>query len=254
MSDPLPIDARALTDFLFGLLNTPSPTGFTERAIAYTEKAFAAFSFKMRRTTKGALMAEWAGKASNEPRAITAHADTLGAMVKEVKGNGRLRLVQVGGFPWNVVEGEGCTVFTSVGNTVRGSLLLVGASNHVNYGDIGDLKRSDSTMEVQLDERTTSASETAALGIQVGDFVAFDPRVELAPAGFIRSRYLDGKACIATIFGAVKALVDAGIQPAQRTSILVSNYEEVGHGAAGGFPPDLVELLAVDMEIGRAHV
>jgi putative aminopeptidase FrvX len=28
---------------------------------------------------------------------------------------------------------------------------------------------------------------------------------------------------------------------------LVSNYEEVGHGAAAGLPPDAVELLAVDM-------
>ena len=45
-------------------------------------------------------------------------------------------------------------------------------------------------------ERTTSAAETRTLGIQVGDFVAFDPRVETGPAGYIRSRHLDDKAAV----------------------------------------------------------
>jgi len=247
MSDPLPIDAQALTDFLFGLLNTPSPTGFAERAIAYTEKAFAPFPFKMRQTAKGVLVGEWAGKSATEPRALTAHADTLGAMVKEIKSNGRLKLTKVGGYSWNTVEGEGCTVFTASGRTVRGLFLPNNASVHVHGSEVSETKRSAETMEVRLDERTTSASETAALGIQVGDFVAWDPRVELTPAGFIRSRHLDDKASIACIFGAVKAMVEAGLQPAQRTTIHISNYEEVGHGAAAGFPPDIVELLSVDM-------
>ncbi len=246
MSNPLPIDKQALTDFLFGLLNTPSPTGFTERAIAYTQKAFEPFPFKMRVTPKGMLVGEWAGQAATAPRALTAHVDTLGAMVKEIKGNGRLKVTKLGGYSYNTVEGEGCTVFTAAGQTVRGTFLLNNASVHV-YSDVNDVKRGEDTMEVRLDERTTSVSETAALGIQVGDFVAWDPRVELTPTGFIRSRHLDDKAGVASIFGAVKALVDAGLQPAQRTTIHITNYEEVGHGAAAGFPADLVELVSVDM-------
>ncbi|MBF8283713.1 MAG: peptidase M42 family protein [Anaerolineales bacterium] len=241
------IDTKTMTDFLIGLLNTPSPTGFAEKAVEYTERAFARFPFKMRRTVKGALVAEWEGKASDAPRALTAHVDTLGAMVKEIKENGRLKLTKVGGFVWNTVEGEGCTVFTTSGRTVRGSLLLVKASSHVFGAEVGEAKRDDDAMEMRLDERTTSAAETRALGIEVGDFVAFDPRVEAGPAGFIRSRHLDDKAAVACIFGAATAMLDAGIQPAQRTTIHISNYEEVGHGAASGFPPDIVELLTVDM-------
>jgi putative aminopeptidase FrvX len=101
-------------------------------------------------------------------------------------------------------------------------------------------------MELRLDARTTDADQTRDLGIQVGDFVAFDPRVE-ALNGFIRSRHLDDKACVACIFAAIKALHNADLQPSQTTTFHISNYEEVGHGAASGFPDDLAELITVDM-------
>jgi putative aminopeptidase FrvX len=167
-------------------------------------------------------------------------------MVKEIKSNGRLKLTKIGGFAWNTVEGEGCTVITPKGGTVRGSLLLSKASSHVHGSQVNDLKRDDDNMEVRLDARVNSAEETRALGIEVGDFVVFDPRVELTN-GFVRSRHLDDKACVACLLAAVKALHAAGLQPAQTTTLHISNYEEVGHGAASGFPPDLAELVTVDM-------
>jgi len=247
MPSPLPIDTAAMLDFLAGLLNTPSPTGFTERAIVYVRSKFGPLGLIESETVKGALLLDWPGRASHAPRALTAHVDTLGAMVKEIRPNGRLKLTKLGGFAWNTVEGEGCTVFTASGQEVRGSFLVTRASSHIFGAETGDTKRDDDHMEVRLDARTASAEETRALGIGVGDFVAFDPRVEVGPAGFIRSRHLDDKAAVACIFGAVKAMLDAGLQPAQRTTLHISNYEEVGHGAASGFPADLIELLTVDM-------
>lgn len=247
MSHPaLPIDLDRLMAFLVGLLNTPSPTGFTDQALAYCETAFAPLGLAMRRTVKGALVLEWPGRASDAPRALTAHVDTLGAMVKDIRPNGRLKLTKLGGFAWNTVEGEGCTVFTQ-GGALRGSLLVVKASSHIFGAETGDLKRDDEAMEVRLDARTTSAAETRALGVGVGDVVAFDPRVEVGPAGFLRSRHLDDKAAVACLYAAVLALQTAGEAPAQRTTLHISHYEEVGHGAAAGFPPDLVELLSLDM-------
>ncbi len=242
------IDTDYLLDFLVRLLNTPSPTGFAAQAIDLTAKALSAFpDLTLTHNRKGALLAEWPGRSAAAPRALTAHVDTLGAMVKEIKANGRLRLSPLGGFAWNTVEGEGLTVFTSSGDQVRGSLLLHKASSHVfGSAQVRDLKRDEESMEVRLDARTTSAEETRKLGIQVGDFVAFDPRVEVTQ-GFIRSRHLDDKACVACMVAAVKAMHDAGLKPAQRTHYLISNYEEVGHGASTGFPPDLAELLTVDM-------
>jgi putative aminopeptidase FrvX len=233
--------------FLTALLKTPSPTGFTGQAIAYTEEALVGFTgLEISRNRKGALIARWPGKRQDAPRAVTAHVDTLGAMVKEIKPNGRLQLTKIGGFSWSTVEGEGCNVFTRQGEVCRGSLLLTKASGHVHGREVDDLKREDANLEVRLDHRTTSAEETRELGIQVGDFVAFDPRLELNN-GFVRSRHLDDKACVANILSAVKALADAGLTPAQTTYLHISNYEEVGHGAATGIPSEVHELLTLDM-------
>jgi putative aminopeptidase FrvX len=241
------INSDYLIDFLTRLLNTPSPTGYSEGAINLCAQELGKFPFlELRRTRKGALVARWQGKSDAAPRALTAHADTLGAMVKEIKGSGRLKLTKIGGYAWNTVEGEGCTVFTNQGGEARGSLLLAKASSHVHGAAVNDLKRDDDNMEVRLDTRTTSAAETEALGIRVGDFVAFDARVEVTN-GFVRSRHLDDKACVANIVAVVRALADAGLQPAQTTYLHISNYEEVGHGAAAGIPEEVHELVTVDM-------
>src|SRR5665648_126458 len=191
------INIPYLLEFLSGLLNTPSPTGYTEQAIAFCEEAFKAFpQLKLSRTRKGALLIFWPGEKQDAVRALTAHVDTLGGMVKEIKSNGRLQLTKIGGFAWNTVEGEACTIFTRRGTRVRGSFLVNKASTHVFGTDVTKDERIDENMEVRLDARTQSSSETQDLGIEIGDFVAFDPRLEITE-GFVRSRHLDDKACVA---------------------------------------------------------
>lgn len=228
------------------LLNIPSPTGFTAQAIAHARDTFSAFPVELCETRKGALLAIWRVDDTRPASGVTAHVDTLGAMVREIKGNGRLKLTKIGGFAWNTVEGEGCTVFTAAGERVRGSLLLTKASGHIHGGAVVDTKREDDAMEVRLDARVLSAEDTRRLGIGVGDFVAFDPRVELTE-GFVRSRHLDNKAGVACIAAAFKAIAEAGLRPSRTISALISNYEEVGHGASTGFGLDVDEVLCVDM-------
>jgi aminopeptidase len=246
MSVPM-VDSDFLLSFLSGLLNTPSPTGLAEPAIAYVEHSLMAFTdLALHRTHKGALVATWLGENSDRPRALTAHTDTLGAMVKQIKSSGRLLMTRIGGFAWNTVEGEGCKVFASYGEPQRGSILFEMASGHVFGNQVNETKREDGNMEVRLDANTTSQEETEALGIRVGDFIAFDPRLEITN-GFVRSRHLDDKACVACLVAAIKALHDAGLKPLQTAYFHFSNYEEVGHGAATGIPADATELLSVDM-------
>ena len=248
----LKIDITRTVEFLVGLLNIASPTGDTAAAIGYVQERFAELPLTMRVTTKGALVATWEGESDAAPRALTAHVDTLGAMVKEIKENGRLQLVALGGLQWSSVEGEGVTVSTGDGRRYRGSLMPNNASAHALRPEFRGASRDDASMEVRIDALTASRAETERLGIRVGDFVAFDPRVELSETGFVRSRFLDDKVSVACIYGALWALADAGLRPAQRTSLLISTYEEVGHGAASGFPPDLAELVAVDMAVVAA--
>ncbi len=241
------IDTDYLLDFLVKLLNTPSPTGFAEQAVALVENELSAFKqLEVMRTRKGALVAKWAGRSESSPRALTAHVDTLGAMVKELKSNGRLAITRIGGLMLNAVETEGCWVFTSKGEKIRGSLLIDTASGHVYGPKAAETKRDEENMEIKLDALTSSVQGSRVLGINVGDFVAFDPRVELTN-GFVRSRHLDDKACVAVILAAIKALADSGQVPAQTVYFHISNYEEVGHGAAAGIPSDVHELVTVDM-------
>lgn len=242
------LDLDSTVSFLVDLLNTPSPTGYHREAIALCERAFTALDMPdvtLAHTGKGALLITLPGESGDAPRGITAHADTLGLMVKEIKPSGRLRVTQIGGFMWNAVEWEGVTVRTADDRRIRGTVVPSNPSTHVNK-DIATALRTEQLMEVRLDAVTTSAEQTRALGIEIGDFVFLDPRVEISENGFIRSRHLDDKACVACVYGALAALKMAGLRPAQTTHILISNYEEVGHGGSAGFPP-LRELLTIDM-------
>lgn len=243
------LDVDGMIEFLVGLLNTPSPTGDAGRAIRYVQDAFAGFPLDMTVTAKGVLAGTWAGERHDVPRALTAHVDTLGAMVSEIKEEGRLRMTRIGGWDWTSVEGEGVTIFASNGAQYRGTILPTFASVHAHDRSERQVQRDDANMEVRIDARTTSDDETRELGIRVGDFITFDPRVEITDTGFIKSRHLDDKAGVAAIFGALAAMVSAGLQPIQPTTIHISNYEEVGHGAAAGLPGDLAELLTIDMAV-----
>ena len=134
-------------------------------------------------------------------------------MVKEIKPNGRLKLTKIGGFAWNTVEGEGCTVFASRGETVRGSLLLTKASSHVHGAQVNELKRDDDNMEVRLDARTTIGDRDASPWASRWAISWLSTRALEITNGFVRSRHLDDKACVACLLAAVKALHDAGLQP-----------------------------------------
>lgn len=247
--DKLLNTVEAATEFLIGLLNTPSPTGYSSYAIDYVAMGFAALEIpgmQIEITRKGALIITIDGHESDAPRALTAHVDTLGLMVKEIKENGRLKVTPLGGVMWGGVEMEGVTVRTNNDTRYRGTLVPANPSVHVN-NDIQKAARNADTMEIRLDALTRSAAETRALGIEVGDFVFVDPRVEVVDTGFIRSRHLDDKAGVACIYGALHMLKQSDLKPAQKTVILIANYEEVGHGGAQGLPDDILELLVVDM-------
>ena len=245
------IDEKHFTQFLVDLLNIPSPTGFSENAIAFVEKELSQYKqLELSRTRKGALVVKWEVKSNKPPIALTAHVDTLGAVVKEIKergfAKGRLKLSRVGGLQWPTVETEGVWVITSKGERIRGSVMIDTASGHIYGGNTSP--REEAHMEVRLDAKTNSEAETRALGINIGDCVAFDPRVEVTN-GFIRSRFLDDKACVANIIAAIKSMAESGQSPTRTVYFLISNYEEVGHGASVGIPNDVAELITVDMAV-----
>ncbi len=238
---------NTLVQQLVELLNTPSPSGNTKEAISLIKTYFDEIGVQTRYTNKGALIASITGVNTQKHRVISAHVDTLGAMVKEITSNGRLRMTQIGGFPWNAVEGEYCTIQTAGGSRYTGTILTNKASTHVHGSESSENKRSEKSMEIRIDEVVSSVQDVQKLGISVGDFVYFDPRCEVTESGYIKSRHLDDKAGVTCLLAAVREVMEKGVQPAYTTHCMISNYEEVGHGANSAIPKETFEYLAVDM-------
>ena len=228
------------------LLGIDSPSGFTGKAVNWLKEQFEALGFTAEITTKGGLMVDLGGRNDSDGLMLAAHADTLGGMVAEIKGSGRLRLTNLGGMKADNGEAENVRVYTRDGNIYEGTLQLCNASVHVN-SDYSNAKRSFDTTEVVLDEDVASAADTRKLGIEVGDFVCFDPRTRRTASGYLKSRFLDDKLSVGILLGFAKYLADNRIVPERRTYVHITVYEEVGHGCAGSVPAGVTEAISVDM-------
>jgi putative aminopeptidase FrvX len=233
-------------ELLTKLVSIPSPSGNTNEVISFVEGFLSELQVKTYRNRKGGLIATLDGKDTSRHRMLTAHVDTLGAMVKEIKSNGRLRIDLIGGFKYNSIEGEYCQIETSSGKKYTGTILMHQTSVHV-YKDAGKLERNQENMEIRIDEKVHNAEDIRKLGIEVGDFVSFDPRVEVTPSGFIKSRHLDDKASVAILLQLIKQIKTENVLLPYTTHFLISNNEEIGYGGNSNITPETVEYLAVDM-------
>lgn len=239
-------NAKETVELIKELVSIPSPTGNTENAIHFVENYLQELGVSTYRNYKGGLIATIKGENDSKHRMLTAHVDTLGAMVKEIKENGRLKLDLIGGYAWNAIEGEYCQIETSSGKTYTGTILMHQQSVHV-YKDAKTAERNQQNMEVRVDEKVRNAEEVRELGIEVGDFVALDPRVQITDSGFIKSRHLDDKASVAILIKLIQHLVKENIKLPYTTHFLFSNNEEIGYGGNSNIPAETVEYLAVDM-------
>ena len=228
------------------LLAIDSPSGFTAKAVAWLKEQFEGLGFAATVTTKGGLLVDLGGKNNEDGLMLAAHTDTLGGMVAEIKGSGRLRLTNLGGMKADNGEAENVRVYTRDGKIYEGTLQLCNASVHVN-GDYSTAKRSFDTTEVVLDEDVSSAADTRKLGIEVGDLVCFEPRTRKTASGYLKSRFLDDKLSVGILLGFAKYLADNKIVPERRTWLHITVYEEVGHGCSGSLPSGVTEAISVDM-------
>lgn len=228
------------------LARIPSPAGHTDEAIRFLEAELDRLHVGHRRTTRGALVATLPGREAGPHHTLTGHVDTLAAMVKELDKDGIVRLTQVGGYALGTVEGEYCTIETSGGARLRGTVLFEKPSAHVSK-EVVSAKRELDNMMVRLDVEAKTEDDLRAYGVAVGDYIHFDPRFELTDTGFVKSRHLDDKAGVACMLGALKDLVESGRKPRRTSHCYFSTSEEVGSGASSGIPEGTTQLIAVDM-------
>ncbi len=230
-----------ICDQLKALTAIPSPTGFTKHATNYLVETLTAMGLSPEVSNKGNVLVCLGGEGN--PLVLASHVDTLGAMVRAIKDNGRLRPTTLGGHQWRTADGENCTVHTRDGRTYTGVVLNTEPSAHVADEKVEQVEKN---MEVLLDENVGTADETRALGIQNGDIIAMDPRTTVTPSGYIKSRFLDDKLSASILLGLARAAAVGEVSLARKVSLLFTVYEEVGHG--GSFvPADTRDMISVDM-------
>ncbi|MEN8130969.1 MAG: osmoprotectant NAGGN system M42 family peptidase [Pseudomonadota bacterium] len=241
----LPIDQTYILNILLKLLRIPSPSGYTDRIVHFLCKQLEQLGVDFELTRRGAIRGNLKGKHSSPDRAVVAHLDTLGAMVKALKSNGRVEVVPVGHWNARFAEGVRVTLFADFG-LHRGTLLPLKASGHTFAAGVDKQPSSWDNLEMRIDERAHSLDDLLRLGIHVGDFIAVDPQPDIMENGFIVSRHLDDKAGVAVLLGAIKAVIDSGVELPVDCHPLFTISEEVGSGASAVLHGDVAEMLTLD--------
>lgn len=234
---------KKLMEFAKEILSIPSPSGYCHNIIDFLAKKTETLGLPYEITKKGNLIIHVKGK-TDHVIGLSGHVDTLGAMVKSISGDGTLKFTTIGGPTWPTLDGEYCTIHTRNNQNYTGTFLSVSPSSHV-YKDASSKERNPETMMIRIDEVVHSKQEVIDLGIQPGDYVFFDPKTVITDSGYIKSRFLDDKISVAILFGLLEEIVESNIIPTSTLKIIISTYEEVGHGAS--YIPAVDELIAVDM-------
>ncbi len=242
---PTAVDMQYLKISLLTLLDIPSPTGYTDQIVHWVGAELQRLGVPFELTRRGAIRADLKGQRSSPDRAVVAHLDTVGAMVTQLKPNGRLAVAPIGTWSSRFAEGNRVTVFTDRGAR-RGTVLPLLASGHTYNERVDSQPVSWDQVEVRVDEQVKNDADLEALGMHVGDFVAIDARPELSEAGFLNARHLDDKAGVAVLLAAAKATVESKSDLPVDCHLVFTISEEVGSGSSHTLHGDVAEMVTID--------
>jgi putative aminopeptidase FrvX len=227
------------------IINIPSPTGYCKSVVDYIDKLASSFGYKLEKSNKGNGIIEVEGKDNSYCIGIPVHVDTLGAMVRSINSDGTIKITTIGGNIFSTLDGEYCKIHTRMGKVYTGTMLSTSPAVHV-YKDATTKERTEENMMVRIDEKVKCKKDVQDLGIMTGDFISIEAKFEITQSEFIKSRYLDDKAGTACAISLLEIFHRLGEKPSHKIKILISTYEEVGHGCAY-VPPDINELVGIDM-------
>ncbi|MFW2488998.1 M20/M25/M40 family metallo-hydrolase [Clostridium chromiireducens] len=227
------------------ILEFDSPTGFCFEIIEKIRNIVGSFGYSFELTNKGCGIITVNGVSNERVIGLSAHVDTLGAMVRSITSDGKLKFSLLGGPIVPTLDGEYCTIRTREGKKYTGTFLSTSPAAHV-YEDSSSKIREPKNMEIRIDENVFSKDDTLKLGICPGDFIFIDPKTTVTESGFIKSRFIDDKGSVSCLLGLLELFNREKIIPKYTIKILISTYEEVGHGSSY-IPSDISEMIAVDM-------
>ncbi|NOW03356.1 M42 family metallopeptidase [Clostridium beijerinckii] len=239
------VNKEYVLDVAKEILEFDSPTGFCFEIIDKIRDIVKELGYSFETTNKGCGIITIKGKSDEKILGLSAHVDTLGAMVRSITSDGKIKFTLLGGPIVPTLDSEYCTIRTREGKKYTGTFLSTSPAAHV-FEDSSSKTRDPKNMEIRIDEEVHSKSDVQKLGICVGDFIFIDPKTTITESGFIKSRFIDDKGSVSCLMGLLELFNREKIVPKYTTKILISTYEEVGHGASY-IPSDIAEMIAVDM-------
>lgn len=241
----LKIDRQYLEEVAKEIFSCDSPSGYCHEVMKIIERIACTLGYTFEKTNKGCGIITIPGIHDGKVIGLSAHVDTLGAMVRSITAQGTLKFTLVGGPIVPTLDAEYCKIRTRSGQTYTGTFLSTSPAVHV-YEDSKSKERSPENMEVRIDEIVASKEDVKALGIETGDFIFIDPKTTITPSGYLKSRFIDDKASVTCLMTLLRLLKEQDKKPYYTTKLFISTYEEVGHGSSY-IPADITEMIAVDM-------
>lgn len=227
------------------LLEFHSPSGFCFDIMNLIGEKAKGLGYDFKTNNKGCGIITINGNSTDKIIGLSAHVDTLGAMVRSITSDGKIKFTLIGGPIVPTLDGEYCMIRTREGKIYEGTFLSSSPAAHV-YEDSSSKKRDADNMEIRIDEEVKSKKDVENLGICSGDFIFIDPKTTITENGFVKSRFIDDKGSISCLFALLELLSRENIMPKYTTKVFISTYEEVGHGSSN-IPSDITEMIAVDM-------
>ena len=241
------IDMQYLLETLKDLLATPSPVGYYVEMKPLLEKYAKELGHEVTYDNRDTAYITVPGECADKTVCVSAHADTLGLMVRGINLDGTLRVRALGGINFANIEGENVTVHTRGGKNYAGTVICAHHSGHV-FADARTMERNEDTVFVLLDEFVKTQDDVRTLGIRHGDYISIETRLTVTENGYLKSRFIDNKAAMACSMSVLKALKDQGLKPKYNTVFAFSFYEEIGFGGIY-VPEEIAEYVSVDIAV-----
>ncbi|MCR5452396.1 MAG: M42 family metallopeptidase [Lachnospiraceae bacterium] len=226
------------------LIDIDSATGQYHEIEEYLIDELERMGYEPETLNKGGIICCLGG--NGNPLCITAHADTLGLMVRHINEDGTIKVVKVGGLYAYNCEQENVRIHTRDKGIVTGTVRRKESSVHVTpdekWDEVPDFEKN---VIVMVDADVKNADDVRDLGIEVGDYINLDPRFT-CQNGYIKSRFLDDKAMLAIMLEGARELKEKNVSLSRKVYIHIAMYEEIGHG--GSFiPEDTRDFIAMDI-------
>ena len=214
-------------DFLFRLLETPSPTGFEMGGQRVWAEWVRSHAPEVACDAYGSTWATLPGKSSRVIM-LEAHADEIGYMIKHIDAAGFLRIDRVGGSDAATARGRRISIIGDKGE-VNG--IIGNTAIHLRRDSSGQ-EKAPAVHDLWVDVGASSAAEVAALGIRVGHpaVYLYGP-IELAHKRLV-GRALDNRIGGYIIAQVLKRIATGKKKPAFTLTCLNAVQEEIGGNGA----------------------